>query len=136
MIGRAPAIARAFTPSQMLGRQIRLGAQAEQSVKEAKVPTPASVSDRLRSKKQFHSSWAADLEQRLNVIDAIEAKALPIIEREMQDRESSVRSLEADALAIAEIALAIEGGNRGPTTTSVQSGNGSAGGEHHVTNQE
>jgi hypothetical protein len=136
MIGRAPAIARALTPSQMLGRQIRLGAQAEQSVKEAKVPTPASVSDRLRSKKQFHSSWAADLEQRLDAIDAIEAKALPIIEREMRERESSARAVENDALAMAKMALEIEGGNRGPTVTSVQSGNGSAEGEHHVTNQE
>jgi len=125
VIGRAPAMVRGLTPSQVLGRQIRLGAQAEHILKEAKVPTPASVSDRLRSKKQFHASWAADMDKRLDAIDEIEAKALPVIEGEMQERERSVQSLENDALAMK--AMAEEISNGGPTLTSVPSLNGSGG---------
>ena len=126
MIGRAPAMAT-LSPSQVLGRQIKLGAAAEQIVKEAKVPTPATVSDRLRAKKVFHASWAANMDKRLDAIDAIEAKAMPILERELQERELTAKAVENDALVMAKLAEDIQRSNSGdPTVTSGQSVNGSA----------
>jgi hypothetical protein len=138
MIGRAPAMA-SLTASQVLGRQIKLGAAAEQIVKEARLPTPATVSDRLRAKKAFHASWAADMDKRLDAIDAIEAKALPVIEREIHERELTAQAVENDALAMAKLAEDIKRSNSGdPTVTSGQSVNGSAegngaGGEAKIT---
>jgi hypothetical protein len=96
-----------------------LRAQAGQILKEAKVPTPASISDRLRAKSESHARWAADMEQRLDAIDAMEAQALPIIESEMQARERAAESVHNDALAIRQLADAItKGSNASPTVTS------------------
>lgn len=98
--------------------------EARRILRESSVPTPGSVSDRLRAKQKSHMAWAIQMDKRLDAIDAIEAKALPIIEGEMQQRERSVESLETDALAMQKLAEVINNG--GPTVTSGQSAQGSA----------
>ena len=110
------------------GRPYGLVEEAARILKEARVPTPATVSDRLRAKKKFHADWAIGMDKRLDAIDAMEAKALPIIENEIHERELSAQAVENDALAMAKMAEELQRSNSGdPTVTSGQSVNGSGG---------
>lgn len=101
--------------------------EARRILKEGKVPTPGSVSDRLRAKSKFHSDWAQSMEKRLDAIDEMEAKALPVIEREMQEREYAATAVHNDAEEIKRLAEDIKK-NGGPTLkqSAQGSGNGAA----------
>ena len=86
-----------------------------------------SASDRLRGAQSRHASLAEHWHDRIDKIEEAEAKAIPIIERELSDREYSVQALESDARAMTELADALEkGSNSGrPTSQSRQSAQGS-----------
>jgi hypothetical protein len=100
---------------------------------EIKVPTYGSLSERIRANKASDAAAAVEIEKRLDAIDEIKARALPIIHRELQEQELSVQAMENDALAMAKVAEEITS-NRGPTVASAPSppvsgaaqGNGSA----------
>lgn len=77
------------------------------------MPTLGTVSERIRSKRADHARWAAEMDARLDKLDDIESRARPIIERELQEQERSVESLENDASVMEK--LAAEVGNGGPT---------------------
>ena len=87
-----------------------------------------SASDRVRGMQRRHAALAEDLHNRLDKIEEAEAKALPIIDRELADREYSVQSLEMDAEAITDLANTLGEGpsNSGrPIKPSQQSEQGS-----------
>lgn len=85
-----------------------------------------SATDRMRGVQERFAQREASWHERIDRIEEIEAKSVPIVERELADREYSVNSLEVDADALKKFADDVVAGNiaRPPKKPAAGSGDG------------
>jgi len=109
------------------GRPYGLRQEVARILRKIAMPSLGSISDRLRTMKSSDADWAQAMEKRLDAIDDMKAKALPVIEREMQTREYDAHALENDAMVMKQMAEEILGNSpksaQGSAASGTQNGN-------------